>query len=49
MKKSLAFAYVDPAFASPGSRFEIEILAERLRATLLAGPAYDPQNVRLKS
>jgi dimethylglycine dehydrogenase len=49
VKKSLAFAYVDPEFASPGSTFDIEILSERRLATVLAEPVYDPQNVRLKS
>jgi dimethylglycine dehydrogenase len=49
VKKSLAFAFVDPAYASPGSTFEIEILAERYQATVLAEPIYDPQNARLRS
>ncbi len=49
VKKSLAFAFVDPAFASAGSTFEVEILAERHRATVLAEPVYDPKNLRLRS
>ncbi len=49
VNKSLAFAFVDPEYASPGSSFEIEILAERQQATVLDGPVYDPDNLRLKS
>ncbi len=47
--KSLAFAYVEPAHASPGSRFEIEVLGDRRGAEVLAEPAYDPQNARLRA
>jgi dimethylglycine dehydrogenase len=49
VKKSLAFAFVAPGFARPGSDFDIEILGERRRATVLAEPVYDPKNLRLKS
>ncbi len=44
--KSLAFVYVDPKLASPGSRFEIGLLGERFAATVLAEPAFDPRNER---
>jgi dimethylglycine dehydrogenase len=47
--RSLAFAYVEPDYASPGSEFDISILGSRRRATVLAGPAYDPDNQRLRS
>jgi dimethylglycine dehydrogenase len=46
--KSLAFAYVEPDYANPGSEFEIDILGSRRRATVLAEPVYDPQNRRLR-
>ena len=49
VKKSLAFAFVAPGFARPGSDFDIEILGERHRATVLDEPLYDPKNLRLKS
>jgi dimethylglycine dehydrogenase len=49
VKKSLAFAFADPGFASPGSTFEVEILGKRHQATVLPEPAYDPKNVRLRS
>jgi dimethylglycine dehydrogenase len=47
--KSLAFAYVDPAFSATGSTFYIEILSKRCQAKVLARPAYDPTNKRLRS
>jgi dimethylglycine dehydrogenase len=42
--KSLAFAYVEPAYATPGSTFEISLLGERRSAVVLADAAYDPTN-----
>ena len=42
--KSLAFAYVDPAFAAAGSQFDIQIMGKRCTARVLAEPAYDPGN-----
>ncbi len=47
--KSLAIAYVDPKFATPGTTFDIKILGDRCRATVLAEPVYDPKNERLRS
>jgi dimethylglycine dehydrogenase len=47
--RSLAFAYVEPGYTSPGSKFDISVLGSRRRATVLAGPAYDPDNQRLRS
>ncbi len=47
--RSLAFAYVDPVFAAPGTGLEIAILDERRQATVLAEPAYDPANQRLRA
>ncbi len=44
VKKSLAFAYVDPESSEPGSSLEIAILGERRGARVLAGPPYDPAN-----
>ena len=49
VKKSLAFAYVETEYASPGSTFDIEILGNRCRAWVLAEPVFDPINTRLKS
>ncbi|HKQ95360.1 MAG TPA: FAD-dependent oxidoreductase [Aestuariivirgaceae bacterium] len=47
--KSLAFAYVDPKSAGAGDGFEILMLGERRRAEIIAEPAWDPGNARLKA
>ncbi len=47
--KSVLFAYVDPAFAAPGCTFDIEVMSERRRATVLAEPVWDPSNERLRA
>ena len=44
--KSLVFAYVEPAFAEPGSTFTIDVLGAPRAATVLEGPVYDPENTR---
>ena len=49
VKKSLGFAYVDPAHALAGTRLQIELLGESCMATVLDGPVYDPSNSRLKA
>jgi dimethylglycine dehydrogenase len=47
--RSIAFAYVEPVYAEPGTRFDVAILGERHRATVEAEALYDPKNERLKS
>ena len=47
--KSLGFAYVPPEQATPGSVFDVGLLDARYPATVLADPAYDPDNARLMS
>ena len=47
--KSLCFAYVEPGYAKPGSRFDIEIIGDRRKAKVLAEPAFDPQNHALRA
>jgi dimethylglycine dehydrogenase len=47
--KSLLFAYVEPALAAEGQALEIEVYGERHKARVIAQPAYDPDNLRLKS
>jgi len=49
VNKSLAFAYVDDGYEVGGTCFEYEILGKRHKATVLAGPAYDPKNVKLRA
>ena len=47
--KSLAFAYVEPGYVTPGSAFEMEILGERRAAKVIDQPIYDPKNERLRA
>jgi dimethylglycine dehydrogenase len=47
--KSLALAYVKPAYADIGATMEIEILGERRRATVLGESPHDPENRRLSN
>jgi len=47
--KSLAFAYVEPAFATTGSALEIVLLGEARPARVIPEPAYDPENARLRA
>ena len=47
--RSLGFAYVEPQLAAPGTTFTIETLGEPRSATVLAEPAYDPRNERLRA
>ena len=42
----LAFAYVKPAAAKPGTALEVVIMGEPRSAVVLAEPAYDPENLR---
>ena len=49
VQKSLAFAYVKPAFTAVGTIFEVEILDVKCKATVLDGPAYDAKNERLRA
>ena len=48
VRKSLCFAYVEPDYAAPGKRIDVEILGERRSATVLAEPAFDPGNDALR-
>ncbi|MCP4142480.1 MAG: FAD-dependent oxidoreductase [Chloroflexi bacterium] len=49
VEKSLAFVYVPPEYAAPGTTFDIEILGESCQAKVLGKPAYDPKNKGLRS
>ena len=49
VKKSLAFAYVKTGYERAGAQFDIEILGERRRATVLPEPVWDPENERLRA
>jgi dimethylglycine dehydrogenase len=47
--KSLAFAYVDPKMTAIGTEFDVMVMGERRKARLIAEPAWDPENDRLKA
>jgi len=47
--KGLGFAFVKIEFAETSQRFDIGLLAERVEARVLAEPAYDPANQRLRT
>ncbi len=44
--QTVAFAYVEPAYAAPGSVFEIGILGRRCAARVVADALYDPENMK---
>ena len=46
--KNLGFVYVEPAFATPGCEFDIDLLGKPHRAIVLAEPVWDPENERLR-
>ena len=46
--QSLAFAYVQPQYAEPGTQFEIKILEKNCIATVLTKAVHDPENLRLR-
>jgi dimethylglycine dehydrogenase len=49
VKKSLAFAYVDPDSAEPGTKMTVWLLGEGREATVMADPAYDAASDRLRA
>jgi dimethylglycine dehydrogenase len=49
VEQSLAFAYVPPALANAGTAFDVTLLGETCRATIVADPVYDPENLRLRA
>ena len=49
VQKSLGFAYVEPQYAGPGTRFVVELLGESCMATVREDPVYDPGNRCLKA
>ncbi len=46
VKTSLAFAYLDPDHAAPGTELRVSILGEPRAARVLDVPVYDPDNLR---
>ncbi|HUI18353.1 MAG TPA: FAD-dependent oxidoreductase [Alphaproteobacteria bacterium] len=47
VRRGIAWAYVEPALAAPGTALEIEVLGERRPARVAATALYDPENRRL--
>jgi dimethylglycine dehydrogenase len=48
VEKSLTFAYLEPRLVAEGAEFDIDMLGESRKARIIAQPAYDPANARLK-
>ena len=46
---SLAFVYVEPQFSEAGATFDIPILGDKRKATVLDNIPYDPKNLRLRA
>ncbi len=49
LDKSLALAMVRPDLATPGASLMIDILDQRLPATVVADSPFDPENERLRA
>lgn len=49
VSKHLAYAYLPPALAHPGQKLEIEYFGQRLPATVIAEPAFDPDGQRVRA
>ncbi len=47
--QTVAFAYIEPQFAQPGSELEILIRGDLRKARVVAEPLYDPGNERLRA
>jgi dimethylglycine dehydrogenase len=46
---SLALAYVEPEYSTPGTELQVRILGEQRAARVVVEPPYDPQNARLRA
>ena len=49
VERSIAFAFVEPDFAAPGTELDVAILGRRCAAKVLDQPLYDPANRRLRA
>ena len=47
--KSLGFAYVSPEFAQAGSQFDVLLIGQLRRATVLSEPVWDPSSERSRA
>ena len=48
IKKPIAYGYLPPDYAKPGTRLQIEVAAKRYDATVEKEPLYDPENKKVK-
>ena len=46
--KNIAYAFVDPEFATQGTAFEIDVLGKRVAAAVVAPGLYDPEMARVR-
>jgi 4-methylaminobutanoate oxidase (formaldehyde-forming) len=46
---SIAYAYVPPAHAEPGTRVAIDIFGDWVGGELRSGPLYDPKGERVRA
>jgi dimethylglycine dehydrogenase len=49
VRKSLAFAYVDPKMTGVGTGFDVLMFGEKRKASIVGESPWDPANARLKS
>ena len=49
VKKSLAFAYVNPNMTATGTAFDVLMFGEKRKATIVTESLWDPTNQRLKA
>jgi 4-methylaminobutanoate oxidase (formaldehyde-forming) len=49
VEKSIAYAYLPTAVVKAGGALDVEILGERIGATVVREPLWDPRNERIKS
>ena len=48
VQKSILMAYLPTDYSKPGTKLEVEILGERVPATVVETPIYDHKNVKLR-
>jgi dimethylglycine dehydrogenase len=41
---NLAYAFVEPALAAPGTNLHLDLIGDRIAAEVIAPCPYDPQN-----
>ena len=49
VERSLAFAYVEPGLAAPGTELQVALFDRRRRAVVLEDAAWDAANARLRA